>query len=673
MFSQHIKNNIKKSISLIFILFIVTPSLTACGGGGGANGGSSDNGNDLLTKKLEKITIEEVYHKDILESHEALSNKALLFRAIGHYSDKSTSDITSSVQWSSSETNIASFDRPSQLKTHQIGQTSIIAKANNIIATWSLSVIDPVSITVSPRVKPFNFDNNQTVYVPMGTSTSLDSIVKWSDGSIRDGADYVSWMQTGDSFAQVPSEKNGFRAVGYIGGTTTLTANFNGISSNEISLTVSDELLKKIIIRPVSDDENTTKLNNALYGTSREFTAVGVYQDPRDNQESKIDITKDVNWVSSAPDIFDNTDGSNIFTANSEVGKSKATISARMFDIESNPQEITISDARLESVEIIGTGNLNNLVNNIEFSLSAIGHYTSNKEYDKEMIADITSFVDWSSADESILKQTGHNSFIPKKEHKDILVIAEIDGTNYEVSKKFNIVSGKLKNIKISEIHNYPNYPIINTVPYKKSRTYKAIGEYTINESSDTISLDITNNVKWQLDQDAEEKAFHLSGSTVFAISHDQITADIFAIGDNKTKITSNIIKLTNIDFNKTFTLGTHKYSLSEIMTSSIRFHYHYENGFSWGISTWQDSDASCKDSGKRLASKEELQTIQRTIGDVSNAFGWPVGNGELEYWTSDLGDVVNSHISKNMNILGGSYVQEDRTENASICVSDIE
>ena len=47
------------SISLIFILFIVTPSLTACGGGGGANGGSSDNENDLLTKKLEKITIED--------------------------------------------------------------------------------------------------------------------------------------------------------------------------------------------------------------------------------------------------------------------------------------------------------------------------------------------------------------------------------------------------------------------------------------------------------------------------------------------------------------------------------------------------------------------------------------------------------------------------------------
>ena len=91
-----------------------------------------------------------VYHKDILESHEALSNKVLLFRAIGHYSDKSTSDITSSVQWSSSETNIASFDRPSQLKTHQIGQTSIIAKANNMM----FMNIEPGKIIRIPSQKP---------------------------------------------------------------------------------------------------------------------------------------------------------------------------------------------------------------------------------------------------------------------------------------------------------------------------------------------------------------------------------------------------------------------------------------------------------------------------------------------------------------------------------------
>ncbi|WP_215403589.1 hypothetical protein [Vibrio gigantis] len=671
MFSQHIKNNIKNSISLMFILFIIIPSLTACGGGGGGGGG--DTKNEFLTKKLEKITIEEVHHKNVLESHEAMSNKMLIFRAIGHYSDESTSDITSSVEWSSSQSNIASFYQPAQLRTYQVGKTSIIAKAKNISATWSLSILEPIAITISSRVKPFDFENNQILYVPKETSISLDSIVEWNDGSKRDGANYVLWIQTGDSFAQNFSEKNCFRATGDIGEITSLTANFDGFSSNEISLSISDAQLKKIIIRPVSNYENTTKLNNALYGTSREFTAMGVYQGPRDTQESKIDITKDVKWASSAPDIFNNAEGNNIFTTSSEAGTSKAIISARMFDVESNAQEMTIADAKLESVEIIGEDNFNNLVNNIEFSLSAVGHYKSNTLDDEDITADITSFVNWSSSDDKVLKQTGHNTFIPIKESNNISVTAEINGKGYKVSKKFNVVAGKLKSITISEIHNYPNHPVTNTVPYNKSRTYKAIGEYTINNSSDTVSLDITDNVKWQLDQDAEEEAFRLSGSTVLAVSHNQSSAAIFAIGDNKTKVTSNLIKLTNIDFNKAFTLGTHEYSLSEFMTSRIGFRYHYENGFAWGISTWQDSVTSCKDSGKSLASEEELQTIQATIGDVGNAFGWPVGNGELEYWTSNSGGTPKSHVSKNMNILGGSYIEEDWIENASICVSDID
>lgn len=662
MFSQQIKNNIKKSISLIFILFIIIPSLTACGGGGG------DSKDDSHTKRLEKITIEEVSKNNILDSNEALLDTTLKFKAIGYYDDNSTSDITSSVEWVSSEPEFASFDKPAQLKTLQSGQTTIIAKTTNISATWSLSILEPVAITISPRVKTIDFDNNQMVYVPNGTSITLDCIVEWSDRSKRDGTSYVSWTLDNRSFSQSSSEKNRFKAIGDIADITDLSANFDGFTSNSVSLEISDAMLKEIIISPTTNSEKTTQLSSALYGTSLEFTAVGVYQGPRDEQVKHIDITEDVRWVSSAPDVFNNAEGNNLFTADSGVGKSKATISARMFDIESNPQEMTISDSTLEYIEITGT---NNLVNNVEFSLSAIGHYTSKEKVDNKITADITSFVDWSSSDEEVIKQTGHNSFVPIKESNNISITAEINGKDYNISKEFNVVAGKLKSITISEIHNYPSYPDINTVPYNKIRTYRAIGEYTINDSHDTVSLDITDNVKWQLDQ--EEEAFYLFGSTVLAISHNQSSAAIFAIGDNKTKVTSNLINLTNIDFNKTFTLGKHKYSLSELMLNPDGSHNHYENDFWWGVGTWQDSVTRCTDSGKRLATEEELQTIQSTIGDVGNAFGWPVGNGGLEYWTTDHGKEENSHISKNMNIFGGSYDEGDWVTNASICVSDIE
>lgn len=201
MFSQQIKNSIKKSISLIFILFIIIPSLTACGGGGG------DSKDDSHTKRLEKITIEEVSKNNILDSNEALLDTTLKFKAIGYYDDNSTSDITSSVEWVSSEPEFASFDKPAQLKTLQSGQTTIIAKTTNISATWSLSILEPVAITISPRVKTIDFDNNQMVYVPNGTSITLDCIVEWSDRSKRDGTSYVSWTLDNRSFSQSSSEK----------------------------------------------------------------------------------------------------------------------------------------------------------------------------------------------------------------------------------------------------------------------------------------------------------------------------------------------------------------------------------------------------------------------------------------------------------------------------------
>ncbi|WP_419207265.1 hypothetical protein ACN08N_17960 [Photobacterium leiognathi subsp. mandapamensis] len=230
---QHIKNTIKNSITLTFIFITIISTLAACGGS------SSDSNDDASKKKLEKITIEQVSENNVLEPNEALLNTALIFKAIGHYNDGSSANITSSVQWISNDPALASFVKPSQLQTHKIGQTNIVAKVNNIIATWPISILEPIAITVSPSIKSATFDNNQMVYVPKGTSITLESIVEWSDHSKRDGANYVSWMEDDTSFAQDFSEKNRFRAVGNFGDITSLTASFHGVSSNTISLEVS--------------------------------------------------------------------------------------------------------------------------------------------------------------------------------------------------------------------------------------------------------------------------------------------------------------------------------------------------------------------------------------------------------------------------------------------------
>lgn len=654
---QHIKNTIKNSITLTFIFITIISTLAACGGS------SSDSNDDASKKKLEKITIEQVSENNVLEPNEALLNTALIFKAIGHYNDGSSANITSSVQWISNDPALASFVKPSQLQTHKIGQTNIVAKVNNITATWPISILEPIAITVSPSIKSATFDNNQMVYVPKGTSITLESIVEWSDHSKRDGANYVSWMEDDTSFAQDFSEKNRFRAVGNFGDITSLNASFHGVSSNTISLEVSDATLQKIIISSTTSSKNAPLISGVLYGTSRTFTAMGIYQDIDNNKVNKeIDITKDVEWTSSAPNIFYNINNSNIFTAYSGTANSKAIISAKMFNVESNQQELTIADATLSHIDIVAPNKSGKLINGIETTLSAVGYYYLESNNSKSVTADLTSFMTWSSSDENILKKIGHHTFLPAGNFASASITANISDSAFSTSRKFNVNAGKLKNITISEIHQYPLI-----VPLNKTRTFKAIGDYITDGSSDIISLDITNNVSWQLDQEQLPSSFVQARNLVLAASITDIPVHIYATSINENKMTSNVETLTSTYVRKEFSVMGTTFSLSELMFDNNINNYVFEDGAMWGVGTWQQSNASCQQLGKRLATEYELNILQTAIDDLKEAYGWPVNTN---YWTNTASE-TDKHISKNLTHSGESYTEEDTTFNLSACVTE--
>ncbi|WP_318438602.1 adhesion domain-containing protein [Photobacterium leiognathi] len=655
---QHIKNTIKNSITLTFIFITIISTLAACGGS------SSDSNDDASKKKLEKITIEQVSENNVLEPNEALLNTALIFKAIGHYNDGSSANITSSVQWISNDPALASFVKPSQLQTHKIGQTNIVAKVNNITATWPISILEPIAITVSPSIKSATFDNNQMVYVPKGTSITLQSIVEWSDHSKRDGANYVSWMEDDTSFAQDFSEKNRFRAVGNFGDITSLTASFHGVSSNTISLEVSDATLQKIIISSTTSSKNAPLISGVLYGTSRTFTAMGIYQDIDNNKVSKeIDITKDVEWTSSAPNIFYNINNSNIFTAYSGTANSKAIISAKMFNVESNQQELTIADATLSHIDIVAPNKSGKLINGIETTLSAVGYYYLESNNSKSVTADLTSFMTWSSSDEKILKRIGHHTFLPAGNFVSASITANISDSAFSTSRKFNVNAGILKNITISEIHQYPLI-----VPLNKTRTFKAIGDYITDGSSDIISLDITNNVSWQLDQEQLPSSFVQARNLVLAASITDIPVHIYATSINENKMTSNVETLTSTYVRKEFSVMGTTFSLSELIFDNNINNYVLEDGAMWGVGTWQQSNASCQQLGKRLATEYELNILQTAIDDLKEAYGWPVNTN---YWTNTASE-TDKHISKKLTHSGESYTEEDTTFNLSACVTEV-
>ncbi|MCG3865618.1 MULTISPECIES: hypothetical protein [unclassified Photobacterium] len=650
-----IKNKIKIPISLAFLFIIITAALTACGG--------NDSNTDPVKKQLKTITIERTFTElDGLNANEALSNITFELKAIGHYNDGSSDNITALTQWISSDPAIANFNDSSLLHTNKLGKINVTAKVKNVTAVWPLSILEPVAITITPSLKSADFDNNQMAFVPKGTSITLDTIVEWSDHSKRNGNNYISWMQNDTSFAQDFSEKNRFRAVGNFGEITSLTASFHGVSSNVISLEVSDATLKNITIKST----NTSQSSDVLYGTSREFTAIGTYQ--VDSKTTKdINITKDVEWISNAPNIFYNINNSNIFTAYSGTANSNATISAKMFNIKSNQQELTIADATLESIEIVGPDKSDTLINGIETSLSATGHYTlasatSNSITGLHITADLTSFVSWSSSDQTILKQTGYNTFLPQGNFKTALITAEVTDNSYSTTKRFNINAGTLTNITISEIHQYPLI-----VPLKRSRTFKAMGDYITEESSDVISLDITNNVNWHLDQEQAPNSFVQAENNVIAQLLTDTPVTIYA---TSSKITSNKEALTSINVRKEFSVMGTTFSLSELMFDGNTPQFVNEDGTNWGVDTWQQSNISCQHLGRRLATEHELNILQTAIDDLKEAYGWAIY--AANYWTSTVPSTkTNTHISKDLTHTGESYTEEDATFNFSVCVSE--
>ncbi|WP_244156093.1 adhesion domain-containing protein [Photobacterium angustum] len=500
-------------------------------------------------------------------------------------------------------------------------------------------------------------------FVPRGTSITLDTIVEWSDNSKRNGNNYVSWMLNDTSFAQDLSEDNRFRAVGNFGEITSLTASIHGVSSNVISLEVSDATLKNITIKST----NTSQSSDVLYGTSRGFTAIGTYQ--IDSVTTKdINITNDVEWISDAPNIFYNINNSNIFTAYSTTANSKATISAKMINIKSNQQELTIADALLDSIEIVGPDKSDTLINGVEASFSAIGHYTSaisDSITGLHITADLTSFVSWSSSDQTILKQTGYNTFLPQRNFKTALITAEVTDNNSSTAKRFNIKPGTLTNITISEIHQYPL-----SVPLKRTRIFKAMGDYITEESSDVISLDITNNVNWHLDQEQAPNSFVQAGNIVIAQLLTNTPVTIYATSTNKSKITSNKEALTSIYVQKEFSVMGITFSLSELMLDVNNPQFVNEKETNWGVGTWQQSNISCQGLEKRLATEHELNILQTTIDDLKEAYGWPIY--AANYWTSTVPSTkTNTHISKDLTHTGESYTEEDATFNFSVCVPE--
>src|SRR6202035_1673658 len=210
------------------------------------------------------------------------------FVATGTYSDGSSQNLTSTVNWSSSSQGVATISSGGLATGTGVGITTVAASFGTVSGSTTLTVAAAalVSIAVTPSA-PSIAKGQMQQFVATGT---------YSDGSSQNLTSTVNWSSSSQGVATI---SNGGLATGTSVGTTTVAASF-GMVSGSTTLTVTTAALVSIAVTPGNP--------SIASGANQQFTATGTYTDG-----SMQNITGTVTWTSntSAVATISNAAGTN--------------------------------------------------------------------------------------------------------------------------------------------------------------------------------------------------------------------------------------------------------------------------------------------------------------------------------------------------------------------------
>ncbi|MCW8125219.1 Ig-like domain-containing protein [Microbulbifer halophilus] len=222
----------------------------------------------------------------------------LTFTATGSFSDGSTQDLTTQVDWSSSDTGVAVIgtdnvlDLQGKAIPRAAGTTTIAAREKNsgVSGNTTLTVTPATvqSITVTPENPSVS-----ALFDQQFTATG-----QLSDGTTQDITGQVSWTSDTPDVATISNAPAGSEGLATTidSGSTTIAADFmrqNGsVVSKSTTLTVTNTELQSIEVTPVNPSVEVRE--------EQEFTAIGTF-----SNGTTLDLTDQVLWHTTDKDIAD--------------------------------------------------------------------------------------------------------------------------------------------------------------------------------------------------------------------------------------------------------------------------------------------------------------------------------------------------------------------------------
>lgn len=437
------------------LLTILSILLAACGGGGG--GGSDAEFID------DRVLLENIRVASATSS--LAVGQAQTYNATGEYSDGSEQNLTSSVSWSSSATNVASIDAAGLVSAVSIGESTITASLDGVSGSASLTVTEPVVVetTILPPIAD----------IPLGGTQDYRAFAIYSDGSFENVTFTAEWAlqnESGIIEAYEPVLTRGLNALDDFGtvigvelGEDALLASVDGIQS-QAEVVVIDPQLIGLSISP--RDETIPA------GATLNYTATGSYSDG-----TNTDLTKVVTWSSSHPDIasISNQAGERGFASGQSPGE--AVISAAFESFGDNTTLTVIDDGGDEVIRV------DVLPPTATIGIGESETYTAIALTRDGDTFDVTDDVNWSSSNDGVATISASG------------IANGISGGSVTISAIFETITGTATlnveaEIILDAISISPENPTL--VSLTRSN-FIARGLY-----SDGSSRDLTSDVTWQ-------------------------------------------------------------------------------------------------------------------------------------------------------------------------------
>lgn len=384
------------------------------------------------------------------------------YQAVGTYTDDSTNDITGTVTWESSDSDVASIDNGASrgLATAEAeGTTGITATQGGVdsnIATLIVTAAELVSLDVTPKDQS----------VAAGRELDYNATGSFTDSSSRDLTAEVTWDSSDGGVAQVSNaDGSEGKADTFEAGNVTVTATLDGVSG-DTGLTVTAAVVDKVDVAPV--DPSVPKNEDI------QFTATATYSD-----DSTQDVTgqTDTAWSSSNTTVAQMDAGQKGRAVAHEIGTSIITA---QLDGVAGTSELTVTDAVITSIVVTPASPVLPLGYTLRFTATAHRSDGSSE--------DVTGDVTWGSFNEAVVmvsNASGQRGQAEGLGTGSTTVTATLGGVTG--STQITVETAVLETIDVT--------------PKDERRTVAQTGsviQYTATGQFDTgTTLDITGQVDW--------------------------------------------------------------------------------------------------------------------------------------------------------------------------------